>query len=60
MVVYVKVSNDNYRLIEYMANSPKELGQMIGISGDAISSAISHSKKKGFECIYERVEIDDT
>ena len=58
MVVYVKVSNDKYRLIECMADSPAELGKILGVSGDAISSAISHAKKKGFECIYERIEID--
>lgn len=56
--VYIKVSNDEYRLIEAIADTAEELGKIVGVKPNVIRSAISHAKKNGFNCSYERVEFD--
>ena len=55
--VYMLVSNDKYELPLVVADSVAELAHILGIKQNVISSAISHSKKKGFKSMYVKVEL---
>lgn len=57
--VYMKVSRDEYRLPEAIADSPKELAKICGVSRNSIVSAISKAKAYGFNSMYIKVEIGD-
>ena len=54
MKIYMKVSNDKYELPEAIADSPKELGEILGRSRRSINAAISHKEKT-----VVRVEVED-
>ena len=58
-VLYLKVSNDEYRLPEIIAASPGELAEKVGVKPQTVKSAISHAKRHGWLCQYERVEVED-
>lgn len=45
--LYIAVSTDKYRLPVAVADSPAELGKMLHVSANAISSAISKRPKAG-------------
>lgn len=58
-VLYIKVSDDEYRLPEKIATSPAELAEWCGVKATTIKSAISHAKKSGQLSKYVRVEVED-
>ncbi len=57
--VYMKVSNDKYRLPEVVADSIKELAERCGTTSGSIRSYMSHAKKQGKDIIYIKVRIKD-
>ena len=59
MVLYMAVTSDKYELPIAVADSPLELGEMLGRSRNTILSAISHAKRWGSRCCYVRVDLDD-
>ena len=60
MYVYLSVTADKYELPIAIGDSPKELGAILGVTNNAISSAIGHNKT-GFirGTKYIKVWIDD-
>ena len=59
-VLYMKVSNDKYELPEAVAGSVKELALLLGITTNAIYSAFSQSKTKGYNNRYVKVVLDES
>ena len=57
--VYMVVTNDPYELPIAIADTIEELSKMIGVKPNAISSAMSKAKKKGFKSIYKKVMLED-
>lgn len=57
--VYMKVTKDKYELPVAVANSARELANIIGIKENSIHSAISHSKNDGWHSCYIKVELDE-
>ena len=56
LFVYMMVTKDEYELPIAIADTAKELSEIIHVSSNAIRSAISHKPKK---CIYVKVDIGD-
>ena len=56
--IYMLVTNDKYELPIVIADTLAELANKIGVRKNVISSAISHSKKKGFKSVYVKVNVD--
>lgn len=60
MKVYMKVTGDKYELPIAIADSPKELAEMVGVKANSISSQITRAEKgylKVGKALYHRVEI---
>lgn len=58
-VVYMEVTRDEYELPVAVADSAKELAQIVGKNRGSILSQISHEKSgKVKRSIYKRVKID--
>ncbi|WP_405322214.1 hypothetical protein [Frisingicoccus sp.] len=57
--VYMAISDDVYELPVAVADTIAELSQMIGVKRNAISSAMSKAKKKGFKSRYIKVTLED-
>lgn len=60
MKVYMKVMADKYELPIAIADSPKELAEMVGVKANSISSQITRAER-GYltvgKALYHRVEI---
>lgn len=52
--IYMKCTNDKYELPVAVADSPKELAQLLHIKRNLVNSAISHKHKT-----FVKVEVDD-
>lgn len=59
MVLWIKVSNDEYELPEIVADTSTELSRMCGLDRNSVQSAISNAKRRKNKCQYIKVEIDD-
>lgn len=59
MVIYMKVTKDRYSLPVAVADSPKELAALCGVSPNAIYSGFSHEKKGDWKSPYVKVVVDD-
>lgn len=59
MEVWMYVTKDKYELPIYVADSVKELAQLVGTSTKHIHSAIWHAQKRNGHCKYVKVNIDD-
>lgn len=57
--VWIKTTNDKYEFIVAMGDTAGKLAKEIGTPTNAIYSAMSHAKKKGYNCIYKRVVIEE-
>lgn len=55
--VWLLVTADEYELPLYVAETVSELADFVGLAPSTIRSAISHAKKKGFNCKYKKVLI---
>lgn len=58
MTVFMAVTMDKYELPIAVADTRKELANMLHVTPRTISCAIAHAKQKGWNCIYHKVEID--
>lgn len=56
--LYFDVTMDEYEFPIHIADSPSELGEMIGKTSNAISSAISKAEARGGKSRYHRVLKD--
>ncbi len=54
MTLYMKVTKDIYELPIAVAESPKELAMMLGVSPNAVSSSLSKKYPT-----WKKVEIED-
>ena len=59
MTIYMKVTKDRYSLPVAVADSPKELAALCGVSPNAIYSGFSHEKKGDWKSPYVKVVVDD-
>ena len=57
--IYMKVTKDRYSLPVAVADSPKELTALCGVSPNAIYSGFSHEKRGDWKSPYVRVVVDD-
>ena len=57
--LWLLVTFDEYELPLFVADSAGELGRHVGLSSNAIISAVSKAKKYGFKSRYHSVDIDD-
>ncbi len=57
--IYMKVTKDRYSLPVAVADSPKELAALCGVSPNAIYSGFSHEKKGDWKSPYVKVEVED-
>lgn len=53
------VSADKYEFPLAIAMSSNELGEMIGISGETIRTAVHHAKARGQKSRYKKIEISE-
>lgn len=60
MKLYLKVTKDRYELPLAVADSPRELAKMIGVSRDTINTALSKVKAGEVRnSTYKIVEVED-
>lgn len=57
--LWVKVSKDKYELIEAVGDSAADLARQIGVTENAICSAVSKAKTRHNNSIYKRIYIDE-
>ncbi len=57
--VWMMVTFDEFELPLAVADTAAELGKLVGQSSNAITSAVSKAKHKGFRSRYHAVEIED-
>ena len=56
MILWLKVSQDEFELPEIVADSPVKLARLCGVTPNCIYSTMSHAKKK-FRSKYKKVKI---
>ena len=59
MTIYMKVTKDRYSLPVAVADSPKELAALCGVSPNAIYLGLSHEKRGDWKSPYVKVVVDD-
>lgn len=59
MVVYMKVTMDEYELPIYITETVSELAEKCGVTEVCIRSAISHEKAGRKKSCYKKVEVED-
>ena len=59
MIIWMKVTNDEYELPVVVANSRAELARKLGIKPNTIATAIHRAKKDGSRQQFVKVVIDD-
>lgn len=59
MIVWMQVTKDKYELPVAIADSCKELAEIVGKTSNTVSSSITHSKERGNWTPYRKVEITE-
>jgi hypothetical protein len=59
MVLWMKVTNDEYELPVVVANSRIELARKLGIKPNSIATAIHRAKVTGHRQLFIKVVVDD-
>lgn len=59
MVLWMKISNDEFELPEAVADTSIELAKMCGINKNGVLVAISNAKRRKCKCQYLKIEIDE-
>ena len=59
MVLWMKVTTDEYEFPLMIADSQKELAIMCGVNRASIAWAIHKSREKGHRCSYVKVETEE-
>ena len=58
MVLWLKVTNDKYELPMAVAESSKELEQMLGLSKRTVSKQVRNAERTKRKCQYIKIEVD--
>ena len=58
MVLWMKVTKDEYELPLAVAESSKELEQMLGLSRKSVSKQIWNAERTKTKCQYIKIEVD--
>ena len=58
MVLWLKVTKDEYELPLAVAESSKELEQMLGLSRRTVSKQIWNAERSKTKCQYIKIEVD--
>ena len=58
MKLYIKSSGDDVDLIEAVAETPRELAEILNTTPNSVRSSISH-KRKGWECLEIKEEREN-
>lgn len=58
-VLWIKVSNDKYELIEAMGDTAYDLAKACGVTMNAVCSAVSHAKGRHNNSVYKRIVYDE-
>ena len=59
MIVYMAVELDEYELPYAVADTVRELAEMLGVTRNAVSVGMAQAKKLGCRSRYMKVEIPD-
>ena len=59
MIIWMKVTNDEYELPVVVANSRAELARKLGLKPNSISTAIHRAKVTGHRQLFIKVVVDD-
>ena len=59
LVVYMKITNDEYEFPVAVADSLAELARILKVPKNNISSAMSHARRKKQRCQYIKVLCED-
>lgn len=59
MVLWMKVTDDEYELPLAVADTASELARMCGLNKNGVLVAISNAKRRKTKCQYVKVVIDD-
>lgn len=59
MIVWMEITLDKYEFPKAVADTRKELAEIIGVRPKSISEHISRCKRLGIKCRYIKVEIED-
>lgn len=57
--LWIYVSADKYEFPLAIALSSNELGEMIGVDGTTIRTAVYHAEKRGHSCRYKKVKVTE-
>lgn len=57
--VWTYTTDDKYELPLVVADSAKELGEMLNLDGNAVRSALCHAVKRGTNCRYHKIYVGD-
>lgn len=59
MILWLKVTADNLELPVAVADTARQLADMVGTTTNNIHSSISKSKSRGYRSQYIKVEIEE-
>lgn len=60
MTIWMAVSTDNLELPEAVADTPHELGKMVGVNGRTVITQLSkYNTNKIRSCRYRKVEVEE-
>lgn len=58
MVLWLKVTNDKYELPLAVAESSRELEQMLGLNRKTVYKQVWNAEKTKTKCQYIKIEVD--
>ncbi len=56
--IWMLVTTDKYELPLCVADSSKELAEMVGTNEVNVRTAVAHAKRRGNNCKYKKIKID--
>lgn len=59
MIIYMYVEKDEYELPLAIADSPKELAEICGVTRASVSSGVCHDSKGRCNSRFKRVIVED-
>lgn len=58
--MYIAITKDKYELPIAVADTAKELAEMVGTKPNTVLSAISHEHSRGSNSMFKKVLIDES
>lgn len=59
MKIYMKVTNDKYEHPIAIADTQRELAEMLGVTKNAIASSLHYARRGRNKSVYKEVDIGD-